>query len=89
MQRFREQRVGRRDLGHFAQIEHHHAVGDVAHDGEIMSDKEISQSEALLQIDQQIDDCAWMLTSSADIGSSAMMKSGRTERARAMEMRWR
>ena len=33
--------------------------------------------------------CAWIDTSSADTGSSATMKSGLSESARARPMRWR
>src|SRR6187402_230068 len=56
MQRGGEQVLGRRDLHHLAEVEHRYAVGDVAHHREIVRDEQIGELEALLQLDQQVDD---------------------------------
>ena len=39
-----------------AEVEHRDAVGDVAHHREVVRDEQIGEPEALLQVDQQVDD---------------------------------
>jgi hypothetical protein len=56
MQRPLEQIGGARDLHHLAEIEHDDAIGDVAHHREIMGDEQVGEVQALLQIDEQVDD---------------------------------
>src|SRR3954447_12686240 len=45
-------------LDHTAEVHHGDAVGDVAHDREIVRDKKIGEDEPVLQIFEQIDDLA-------------------------------
>jgi len=47
--------VHRTKLDHFAEIHHQYAVGNVAHDVEVMADEEIGQSELALQVSQKIE----------------------------------
>ena len=56
MRRRREERLGRRHFDEPAAIHHGHAIADLAHQPQIVRDEEIGQAEALLQIEQQIDD---------------------------------
>jgi hypothetical protein len=56
MQRLAIDRVA---VGHFhdaPEIHHHHAHRDVTDDGEVVSDEQIGEPEAMLQIFQEIDD---------------------------------
>ena len=46
--------VDRAELDDLAEIHHQHAVGDVAHDVEIVADEEIGQAEFALEIDEQV-----------------------------------
>ena len=56
MQRTRIERGARRELHDLAEVHHGHARGNVLHDGEIVGDEEVRQSELVLQVLQQIDD---------------------------------
>src|SRR4051794_31874184 len=42
-------------LDHAAEIHHGYAIGDVAHNGEIVRDEEVREAEPILQVFQQID----------------------------------
>jgi hypothetical protein len=44
------------DLDQLTELHHRHAVADVLYDGKIMGNEQIGESEALLQILQQVDD---------------------------------
>ena len=44
------------DLDDLARIHHRHAMGDFAHNGQVMGDEEVGEAEPLLQRLQQVDD---------------------------------
>ncbi len=69
------------------EVHHSDAVADVAHHGKVVCDEEIGEAEVALQVFQQVNICAWMETSRAEIGSSQTMKDGFIARARATPMR--
>ncbi|MNV77663.1 hypothetical protein D3C71_1711050 [compost metagenome] len=50
------QRIGGPDLGHLAQVHHHHAVAHVAHHIEVVADEHVGEAELGLQVEQQVDD---------------------------------
>ena len=54
MARTGEQVFGRRHFGNAAQIHHRDPVGDVLDDGQVVADEDLSQAEALSQVDHQI-----------------------------------
>ena len=56
MHRCAEQLLGRRELDEPPAIHHGHAVADLAHEPQIVRDEEIRQAEALLQVEQEVDD---------------------------------
>ena len=43
-------------LDDLAQVHHGDAVGDVAHDGEVVRDEQVGQAELVLEVLQQVDD---------------------------------
>ena len=42
------------DLGHLAQVHHHHPVADVVHHAQVVADEDIGQAKLALQIGQQV-----------------------------------
>ena len=48
--------VGRPDLHHPAEVEHHDAVGQVADDAEVVADEQVGHVLALLQVGEQVED---------------------------------
>src|SRR3954471_9863583 len=48
--------VPRADLDDLAQVHDRHPVGDVTHDGEVVSDEEVGEIQLLLQVLEQVDD---------------------------------
>ncbi len=78
---------GRRGLDHLAEIHHRHPIGDRLDHRQIVADEQIGETEALLQIAQQKQTCAWMDTSSALTGSSSTMISASVASARAIAIR--
>ena len=55
MLRVVEDRVARAELDRMAEVDHHHLVGDVAHDGKIVRDEYIGEREFLLQAREQVE----------------------------------
>ena len=84
--RSRVEVVGGRGLDDLAEVHDRDAVGDVAHDGEVVRDEEVGQAELVLQVSSRLMTCAWIETSSAETGSSATISS-RLERERARDRR--
>ena len=77
----------RRLLDDLAEVHDRHAVGDVAHHGQIVGDEQQRQIHVALQFQQQIDDLRPTDTSSAETASSQMMSLGCSAMARAMPIR--
>ncbi len=50
-----EDRLRRADLGHLAEIHHHHAIGHEAHDVEVVGDEDEGEAERPLEIEQQVE----------------------------------
>ena len=46
--------VDRPDFNNLAKIEHHYSVGDVAHDIQVVGNKNVGEAEFAFQIEQQI-----------------------------------
>ena len=46
--------VGIRDLDDLALVHHHHLVGDVLHDGQVVRDEDVGEPELGLQVLQQV-----------------------------------
>ena len=67
----------------------HDAVGHLAHDAEVVGDEQQRHAEARLQVFRSFRICAWMVTSSAVVGSSAISRSGSLASAMAIMTRWR
>ena len=57
-------------------------MADVLDHGEIVRDEEVGEPHLVLQIEHQVETCAWIETSSADTGSSPTIRFG-CERKRA------
>ena len=72
-----------------AAIHHHDVVGDVGDHAEIVGDHQHRHAELGLQVLHQRRICAWMVTSSAVVGSSAISSAGRQTSAMAIMARWR
>lgn len=58
-------------------LHHRNGVGELAYQCQIMGDENIGQAELRLQREQHIDDVCPTLTSSAEVGSSSTITSGR------------
>ena len=87
MERVAEDIFLRAVLHKVAEVHDADGVGDVLDNGEVVADEEVRQLVFILQFVQQVDDLAWMDTSSAETGSSQTMNSGFTASARAMQSR--
>ena len=97
----RQQRVGVRmcrrgvhpvavgQLDDLAQVHHRDAIAHVAHDRQVVGDEDEAQLVLVLELASRFSTWAWMLTSSAETGSSSTITFGRKPSARAMPMRWR
>ena len=48
--------LGRRELDDLAEVHHRDAVGDVAHDAEVVRDEDVGQRELVLQVVEQVHD---------------------------------
>ena len=83
-----KQRIGFVALDDPAEIHHRDFARHVFHDGKIVADQEIGQSEVAAQVGEQIEICACTETSSALVGSS-QSRSGSSTRARPIAARWR
>ena len=66
MQRLGVERIAVGDLT-ICQVHDDHAVGNMPHHREIVRDEEIGEAELLLQLLEQVDDLAWIETSSAGL----------------------
>jgi len=89
MQRPFEHLVDGALLDDLAGVHDAHLVGEARDDREIMGDptSEVCRSRQSFCISNRI--CPWMVTSSAVVGSSAMIRSGRLMSAIAIATRWR
>ena len=88
--RIGEQRRDRRALDDLAGVHHHHVVGELGDHAEIVGDDQHRHAEALAAgrcSSSRI--CAWMVTSSAVVGSSAISSAGSHDSAMAIITRWR
>ena len=72
MQRLIEEIEHARLLDRPAGIHHDDAVGDLGDDAEIVGDQQMRRAEAALEIRISPRICAWIVTSSAVVGSSAI-----------------
>ena len=79
----------RAELDDLAEVHHRDPVRDVPDDGEVVRDEQVRRVELVLQLLEQVDDLAWIDTSSAETGSSSTSSSGLSASARAMPMRCR
>ena len=89
MLRVAEQRPHRRFFDDPAGIHHRDAIRLLRDDPEVVGDEQQREAETRLQIAQQIEDLAWIVTSSAVVGSSAMSSFGWQASAAAINARWR
>ena len=90
MPRVVEDLVQRALLDDAARVHHQHAVGDLGDHAEVVGDQDDRQSRAppaAARAARRI--CAWIVTSSAVVGSSAISSSGAQESAIAIITRWR
>ena len=60
------------DLRHAAAVEHQHAVGDLGDHAEIVGDEQDRQALSRCSLRSSVRICAWIVTSSAVVGSSAI-----------------
>src|SRR5262245_62751191 len=70
-------------------VHHVHAVGVAGDDAEVVSDDQHRDAEAPREILHELEDWAWMVTSSAVVGSSARISGGLHASAIAIIIRWR
>ncbi len=87
--RAREDLVDGRLFDHPALLHHVDALGHLAHDAEVVRDEQHRHAHLALQRFSSSRICAWMVTSSAVVGSSAMSRSGSLASAMAIITRWR
>ena len=73
----------------FAEIHHHHLVGDIAHHRKVMADEDIGEAELFLQIRQKVQHLRLHREIERGTGSSSTSRRGLSISARAMAMRWR
>jgi hypothetical protein len=64
------------DLDDLAEIHDRDAVADVLDDREVVGNKEIGQPKLRCRSSKRLTTCAWTETSSAEIGSSQMIRLG-------------
>ena len=89
MQRCGEQCVDRAFLDLLARIHHDHAPRHLRDDAEVMRDQHDRGAGRLLQLTSKSRICAWIVTSSAVVGSSAISTFGAQISAIAIITRWR
>ena len=89
MARRGEQTRGRRGFHDAAEIDDGDAVRDARHQAQIVADEEIGEVALALQPPSSSITCAWIDTSSAEVGSSSTSMRGPRTSARASETRWR
>ena len=89
MRRAVEQLVDRRLLDLAAGIHHHHAVGVLGHHAQVVGDQHDRGAEVSCSSRIRSRICAWMVTSSAVVGSSAISTFGLQASAMAIITRWR
>lgn len=70
-------------------IHHQHPIGDIGHDAHIVGDKDHPIAISFCRTAMSCRICAWMVTSSAVVGSSAINTAGRQESAMAIITLWR
>ena len=76
------------DLHEPAEVEHRDAVGDVAHDAEVVGDEEVASRPArACSSTRRLRIAAWTETSSAEVGSSQTTIRGSPAKARAIATR--
>ena len=76
-------------LDDLASVHHGNPVGRLGHHPEVMGDQQNRGAELALQSSIIAKICAWMVTSSAVVGSSAMTSVGWHDNAMAIITRWR
>jgi len=87
---WRAEQLGHRRLFNFAAgIHHHDALGDFGDHSEIMGDQNDRRTERRLRSSISCRICAWIVTSSAVVGSSAIKSLGCTRVPMAIITRWR
>ena len=79
----------RRFLDDPAGVHDRDAVGHLGDHAEVVRDQEQREPQPLLQSRSRSRICAWMVTSSAVVGSSAMSSAGSQASAIAISARWR
>jgi hypothetical protein len=77
------------ELHQIAAVHHRHLVGDVGDHPHVMGHQHAAYPALFAQVADELEDLILMETSSAVVGSSAMMSSGSPERAMAITTRWR
>ena len=79
-----------RQFHNLAQIHDRYSIADMPNHAQVVGDEQISQTQLLsCNSSNRLTTCAWMETSREEIGSSHIIRSGLTARARAMPMRCR
>ena len=70
-------------------LHHRDTVREDVDDGKVVADEEACEVEALLKFQEKVRKRAWTDTSRAEVGSSAIRRSGVRASARAIPTRWR
>ena len=89
MLRSGKQHIDRRAFDDLAGIHDRDFVAHLGDDAKIVSDENDSRAGRSLQVAHQIEICAWMVTSSAVVGSSAIKSFGLQASASAIIARCR
>ena len=84
-----EHLAGRPALDDAPGVHHRDAVGEAGDDREVVRDPDQRRARLAHQLLHLGRICAWIVTSSAVVGSSATISSGRCSSAMAMATRWR
>ncbi|MEZ5865029.1 MAG: hypothetical protein R3D25_13545 [Geminicoccaceae bacterium] len=84
-----EDRVDRAVLDHPAALHHRDPVRHLGDHAHVVRDQQHRHAIALLQRPEQPRDLAWVVTSKAVVGSSAMSTCGWQDSAIAISARWR
>ena len=84
-----EQLGRRRALDDLAGVHHHDPVGAAGDHAHVVGDEQHRHLQPLAQSSMRSRICAWIVTSSAVVGSSAMSSFGSQASAIAIMTRWR
>ena len=76
-------------LDHLAAEHDDGAVGDLGDHAHVVGDEQDAHALLVLQLLDELRICAWIVTSSAVVGSSAISSCGRQASAMAIITRWR